>query len=270
MAELKEILRKRKLSTVGNKCELLNRLSTYDSDIYDITINKTCQPTRDTDPPRDIEEDDRSREESIDDERDRYRDAVTTDAHASVNDLIRRENELLKHEMEITKQKEYQSAPRLNAGKYNAPRVNTSKSVRAVRDLLSEFNGSEGTFWKWEQVPLLRVIYTLDDDATKILVSSKLKGRTFKWFHSKPDYFILSVKDLLTKMKEMFDLSQSKMLLLKKFEKRAWKTDESFTDYYHDKIILANHVPIADDEIVDYVIDDISNRNLQDQAHYAI
>lgn len=36
--------------------------------------------------------------------------------------------------------------------------------------------------------------------------------------------------------------------------------------YFHDKVILANRVPIMDDKVIDYVIDGIPDRNLQNQA----
>jgi len=34
----------------------------------------------------------------------------------------------------------------------------------------------------------------------------------------------------------------------------------------HDKIILANKVPSEENDIIDYIIDDITDLNLQDQA----
>jgi len=34
----------------------------------------------------------------------------------------------------------------------------------------------------------------------------------------------------------------------------------------HDKVILANRVPIGKDDLVDYIVDGISDLNLQDQA----
>lgn len=113
---------------------------------------------------------------------------------------------------------------------------------------------------------MLQISYALDDAAARIVISTKLKGRAFEWFHSKPDHLTFSIENLLKAMKEMFDLRQSKLSLRKKFEERTWQTNESFTSYYHNKIILANRVPIEDDEVVDYVIDGIPDRNLQDQA----
>lgn len=52
-----------------------------------------------------------------------------------------------------------------------------------------------------------------------------------------------SVEKLFKKMEQMFDLC--KLVLRKEFKSRACRGGESFCDSYHDKIILANHVPIA-------------------------
>lgn len=41
---------------------------------------------------------------------------------------------------------------------------------------------------------------------------------------------------------------------------------ETFGAYMHDKIILANQVPIENDDLIDYIVDGISDLNLQDQA----
>lgn len=47
------------------------------------------------------------------------------------------------------------------------------------------------------------------------------------------------------------------MILKKQFEEHIWKRDETFHQYVHEKIILANRVPISEDEIIDYIIDGI-------------
>lgn len=51
------------------------------------------------------------------------------------------------------------------------------------------------------------------------------------------------------------------------FEDRIWKRDETFADYHHEKIILANQVPISVNEIVSYLIHGIPNENLRNQIH---
>ena len=64
----------------------------------------------------------------------------------------------------------------------------------------------------------------------------------------------------------MFDDRPMKLNLRKEFEVRTWQKNESFADYYHDKIILGNRIPVDDDELIDYLIDGISDEVLQNQA----
>lgn len=63
----------------------------------------------------------------------------------------------------------------------------------------------------------------------------------------------------------MFDHRQSK-LLRKQFEERKWKLGETFSTYYHEKIILANKVPVNEEETLEYIIEGISNMQLRNQA----
>jgi len=68
-------------------------------------------------------------------------------------------------------------------------------------------------------------------------------------------------------MREMYDHRPSKILLRKQFEERVWRREETFHhQYVHEKIILANRVPISEDEIIDYLIDGIPVVSLRDQA----
>lgn len=58
-------------------------------------------------------------------------------------------------------------------------------------------------------------------------------------------------------MMDMFDLRPNKLEMRKQFEDRTWQNNESFCDYYHDKMIMTTRIPIDDGEIVDYLIDGI-------------
>ncbi|KYN10024.1 hypothetical protein ALC57_17858 [Trachymyrmex cornetzi] len=54
----------------------------------------------------------------------------------------------------------------------------------------------------------------------------------------------------------MFFRRQSKLVTRKKFEERVWKKEEeTFYEYFHEKVIMGNRVPINDDEMLEYVID---------------
>lgn len=113
---------------------------------------------------------------------------------------------------------------------------------------------------------LVKDTYQLDDNSARTLISAKLKGKALSWFHSKPEHLTLNIEALLHEMEQMFDLRPSKLSLRKEFEARVWKRDEPFSNYYHEKLILANRIPIAEDELLDYIIEGITNVQLQHQA----
>lgn len=93
--------------------------------------------------------------------------------------------------------------------------------VKAIGELLGEFDGSDNTFWKWEeQVRMLQTAYQLDELATKVLMSTKLKGRAQNWLHSRPEYLTISVEELLGHMKVMFDHRPTKLALRRESEAR--------------------------------------------------
>jgi len=64
----------------------------------------------------------------------------------------------------------------------------------------------------------------------------------------------------------MYDHRPSKINLRNQFEARTWQSGKTFHDYYHEKILKANRVPIPEDEILDYIIDGISDSQLRNQA----
>jgi len=51
--------------------------------------------------------------------------------------------------------------------------------------------------------------------------------------------------------------------LRKKFETRGWQKNELFSEYCHHKLILGNRVPIAKEEMIDYIIDGIPSKTLR-------
>lgn len=98
-----------------------------------------------------------------------------------------------------------------------------------------------------------------------MLLATKLTGDTADWFHSVPSHLLLTLDELLKRMHAMFGMREKKLTLRKEFESRMWQHGETFTDYCH-KIILANKVPIDEDELVDYMIDGIPVRSIRQQA----
>ena len=92
-------------------------------------------------------------------------------------ELVRREKDFVEREVQMM-HRELQIARAMpnsvEAGSVNSrPNVN----IRAISDLLSDFTGKGERFLNWERkVLLLRQTYALDDNLSKILVSSRLKG----------------------------------------------------------------------------------------------
>ncbi|RLU18894.1 hypothetical protein DMN91_009252 [Ooceraea biroi] len=81
-----------------------------------------------------------------------------------------------------------------------------------------------------------------------------------------PGRISMSLDDLLQEMENIFDQPLGRLNSRRKFEMRKWKKEESFSEYWHDKIILGNRISIQEDELVDYMVDSIPADNLRNQA----
>lgn len=113
------------------------------------------------------------------------------------------------------------------------PRTN----ITAIADLLNNFNGKSGDFEVWEkQIKLLKSTYKLEDETVKLLFGMRLKGRALEWLHSKPEYITMTFDQLLDELRAMFYRRQSKIVMRKKFEERVWKKEETFHEYFHEKL----------------------------------
>jgi hypothetical protein len=76
----------------------------------------------------------------------------------------------------------------------------------------------------------------------------------------------LFTENILKGLRAMFDQQSDRMVLHEKFRKRKWEKDETFNDYMHQKIILGNHVPVAEEQLVRYIIDGIPDRGMRNEA----
>lgn len=74
------------------------------------------------------------------------------------------------------------------------------------------------------------------------------------------------MNELIERMQIMFDHHPTKMDLKRKFEERNWRIDESFSNYFYDKTILANKMPIDENELTDYPVDGIPDEITRNQA----
>jgi len=69
--------------------------------------------------------------------------------------------------------------------------------------MLSEFDSSSNAFRNWkQQVDFLRDPYNLNDNATRVLISSKLKEKAISWFHSKPEHITLNAVNLMEESRD--------------------------------------------------------------------
>lgn len=269
VVQLKATLKRLNLPQAGDKATLIKRLYTHDPSGAWKDIARSIQ----------IEEETRNRQETVEDE-DSDELARGTDGQAPpirnmadednliemdeamslTRDLerMRRESELIRRQLEALRLERNRTVENLtpasvNSGSFSTPRP----AITALAELLSEFVGAEDTFWNWQrQLELVRTTYNLDDNNTRILISMKLKQKALQWFHSKPEHLEMPITELIDRMKRMFDHRPAKMELRRRFEKRSWCNDESFSDYYYDKVILANRVPVEEDELIDFIIID--------------
>lgn len=133
--------------------------------------------------------------------------------------------------------------------------------------MIGEFGGGGRDYDGWErQLRNLVNTYHLDELSVKALLCNRLKDRALRWYHSKSDVVEKNFYNILAEMRAMFDRRPSKLQRKREFEQRQWKPRESFAEYVHDKVTLGNSVPIANDEIVDHIIEGIPDENLQTQA----
>lgn len=65
---------------------------------------------------------------------------------------------------------------------------------------------------------MVRRIYQLDDNMTKLLLGAKLAGDAEEWFHSVPEHLSLTLEELLRRLEAMYGLRERKLTLRKEFE----------------------------------------------------
>lgn len=260
--QLKQVLKDLGLSTTGLKVELIARLSAVDSELLLQAIDKTTNEMT-------IESEDESSVPRQGDIAIASTSASGGEVRRENNDLVQREVELLRRENAVLQRELWL----VEHGGNNEPTVTTrapaasAVRIREIGELLADFTGDKDTFDTWKgQAEILRTTYRLNEDAMKILLSSRLKGKAQEWFHSTPTHLQLSVRDLFEQMDRMFNNRKSKLELRKNFEKRTWQQAESFPTYFHAKTVLANKASIARDELVDYLIDGIPDNRMRDQA----
>lgn len=264
VAQLKEFLRARGLSTTGAKAELIARLTEMD-------------PSGEWMNEQNM---DNAHHTSNNVNESNYRENLIYQREV---EIYRREKEIAERELELARREiallrghrdanpvdRERREETIAGGDRNVPALSQPRlNLTAIADLLADFDGNSGNFDTWQrQVELLKTTYKLDDDYMKILIGMKLKKKALEWFHSKPEFISTTFDALILELKMMFGHRQRKIMTRRKFETRIWKKDETFHEYVHEKVILGNRVPIEADEMIDHVIDGIPDNVLRDQAH---
>ncbi|XP_011883821.1 PREDICTED: uncharacterized protein K02A2.6-like [Vollenhovia emeryi] len=182
-------------------------------------------------------------------------------------DLLNREHEVLRRELEIARRELAMARARNNDD--HQPNGHSRANIRMLSELLKEFSGAHDGYWQWEQqARLLKDTYQLDDDSARILLGSRLRGSASEWFHSNPEHLGKTFEELLSKMKDMYDHRPTMRTLRRQFENRRWKTTEPFSEYYNEKVILANRIQVAEEELIDCLIEGIPDPRLRTQARF--
>lgn len=266
---LKRILKGLNLPTIGTRAELISRLSAMDPEslsraIADATNVMTIESEDEMLQPQqgDIAAASESNR-GIDNREERRENSDSNNLLRRKLELLRRENAVLQRELRLAEHRE--SSGLIITATSQVP-VTSAVRIKEISDLLADFAGDKDTFDAWKgQAEILRTTYRLNEDAMKMLLSSRLKGKAREWFHSTPTHLQLTVNELFEQMDRMFNHRRSKLELRRNFEKCVWQPTESFSTYFHTKVV-ANKASIAKDELVDYLIDGIPDSRMRDQA----
>lgn len=181
-------------------------------------------------------------------------------------ELLRKERDLATREVELLR-RELALLRMTPPSESDAPVRSSIRKWKELENLVGTFDGNGLDLDRWEgQLRRLLVSYTLDDHQAKALICSRLVGKALKWYHSRVDCVELNCEDLLRKVRKMYGQRPDPLALRRELEARKWNAGEVFADYLHDKVTLANRIPVADNELISYVIEGIPSQELRTQA----
>jgi len=221
---LKELLKKRNLPTSGTKSELISRL--MEDDPSGEWLRSNDEEFRDW----------RGDAESI--PQAGFSSTQSMDARRMEIELYRREKEVAERELELARREIEMMRNQLrecaiinensNGNITRIRSVQPKVNITAIADLLSHFDGKSVNYNTWEnQIRLLKTTYQLEDDAARLLIGMRLKGKALEWLHSKPEYVAMPFDVLLGELRAMFQHRQSRVTTRKIFEERGKRTRRS-------------------------------------------
>lgn len=145
---------------------------------------------------------------------------------------------------------------------------NKDIGMQDVGNLIPEFSAdADEDIVGWlERVEGIMTVYGVEKKRLLLIALSKLRGRALRWFNSCPKHIELDYEQFKVKISEMFTCKEDKVRLMRKFETRKWMVDESFSDYFNDKIILGNKLKLEEKDMIIYIIEGLNNPSLQCQA----
>lgn len=105
----------------------------------------------------------------------------------------------------------------------------------------------------------LQQIYKLPDNTVKILATNRLHGNARKWYDSVPEAYLKNWSDLKSDLLDLFSNTEDDIELYEKIKSMKWRSSESFEDYFHTKVRLAQKAKMKEEEIIQHVIRGIDN-----------
>ncbi|XP_075151763.1 uncharacterized protein LOC142225838 isoform X2 [Haematobia irritans] len=176
--------------------------------------------------------------------------------------LLKREIEILKREHDVLR-KENQMLKMM--GQQNEVSFE-GVSLSLLSNFIAEFDGtSDGNFWV-TQLKDIKKTYRLNDYVFRALFATKLVGKAQLWLHTRRNAPEEHIDELLQNFCVTFGTKESKLETRRKFEQRKWRFGETFNEYYDEKIMLASKLQLEEDELLEYLVDGISNIQIKTQA----
>ncbi|XP_053966895.1 uncharacterized protein LOC128868624 [Anastrepha ludens] len=180
-------------------------------------------------------------------------------SNGTVEDSIKMS--LLQREIELLKLQKAQLEREKTISKVATEGV----AFETLKDVIPAYDGGDG-FKAWHnQLLHLREVVQVNDAVLGVVIHTKLKGAALAWYNAKP-MFPKKVDELLREMESVFGAGESKLDRRRKFEKRMWSSEESFANYFNDKCLLGGELNLGDEELADYLIEGIPDRQLRNQA----
>lgn len=102
-------------------------------------------------------------------------------------ELMRRERAIMERELRLAKRK-IELLRNSSQASTSSQQASYKIGVKSVIKLC-DFDGAKPLFCHWEcQVKLLCTTYQLDDNASKVIIGARVKGKALQWLHSSKTY----------------------------------------------------------------------------------